>query len=126
MNRSVLKSLKSKRSGPKSEKNWSGNDRAKILYFAPSSGLSYLFRAGPKLSSIVRAGLEKSSPCRPELESDKVKEKKRNHACVLRQFRGADSLFCLLHNLYIIKTVMLFMCITRKKNVLALDIILFL
>ena len=59
----------------------------------------------PKFLSLVWTGPEpeNSSPCRPVLEGDKVEEKMRDHACVPGQSRGADSLLCLLHNLYMNK-----------------------
>ena len=68
LNRSVLKSLKSKRSGLKSEKNWSGKDF--VLCSRLESKISLFFWVGPKFLSLVRAGPkpEKSSPCRPVLQ----------------------------------------------------------
>ena len=98
MNKSVLKSLKPKHSGPKLEKKklvrqGLGQD----FVFCSELGLklSLLFWAGPKFLYLVWAepGPEKSCSCQPVLESDKVKEKKHNHACVLGQSGDADSLF---------------------------------
>ena len=84
LNGPVLKSLKIKRSGPKSEKKIGVSlTRDKILYFV-SAGLGqkfgFLFRTeiliwpGPKFFSllraeiaVMRAGPEKSGPCRPLL-----------------------------------------------------------
>ena len=78
-----LKSLKCKWSGPKSEKNWSGRARAKILHFVSGrarteilislsgwAGLGpkylFFFRAGAEICIFTsgRAGPEKSSPRR--------------------------------------------------------------
>ena len=68
-----------------------------------------LFRAGPKFLSLFQAGpgSEKSSSCKPVLEGDKVKEKKHNHPCIQEHFRGADSLFYLLLNLYMNKKIVI-------------------
>ena len=54
---------------------------------------TFLFRAGSKFLSLVRAGPEISSPFRPVLEGVKVDEKRGNRSCVPEQSGGEDSLF---------------------------------
>ena len=57
----VLKSFKTKRSGPKAEKNWPGRVRAEILYFVSDRvGLrpkfQFLFQADRAETAAIQAG----------------------------------------------------------------------
>ena len=75
----VLESLKSKRSGPKSEKNWSGKCPGQDFVFWSGLGskLSLLFWAGANFLSLVRAGPGRAKSTRTDLYWKVTRTKKK-------------------------------------------------